>query len=321
MKLSKSFIVAIISFTLSVFAAFFELKSFESWGQVTRLWEDEVNPLSNLLHPHMPRYLIVYPGFLLDEYGAGFGFSVYITVFFTFNMLLLRKVSLLANRCPPSLTIYLIFAAIHFAMNGRGVIVWTAWLICIWVCLKITKKISTPANQLFWIALSCLLATVSTGVFVIVLLAFAFVMMRYLKLPKRSSMIQLLVILPVATSLGFVVLDYFLIAVNKNLEFYGGGVDGIFSMLKHGVGIIFYEVNMFGMMILIFVLICAFFVMLSLIAVRIFSLLDYFILLSIVGGLFGFTVLTLILPPLLLKIQFALKYFNGVHRQKTSLIL
>jgi hypothetical protein len=310
MRLPKSFVVAIISFTLAVFAALFELKTFDSWGQVTRLWEGEVNPLSNLLHPHMPRYLIVYPGFLLDEYGTGFGFSVYIAAFFAFNMLLLRKVSLIVNRCPPSIAIYLIFVAIHFLMNGRGVIVWTAWLVCIWVSLKITKKISTTANQLGWIALSCLLATVSTGVFVVVSIAFLFIILRNFKLTRRNNVIKLYIILPLFAILIYVILEYFKIAVNKNIEYYGGGFEGAFNMLNHGIGVIFYEINDLGLIMLVLISIIVITIFFILIVRKIFSLLDYFILLSIFGGLFGFTVLTLILPPLLLRIKISLRFFN-----------
>lgn len=300
---------------MAALASVIEIKSFHSWGQVERLWESGVDPFSILLHPHMPRYLIVYPGFLLEDHLPGLGFSIYISIFFALNILLLYKVAMLVIKLQPSLFVYLIFVALHYFMNGRGVIVWTAWLICIWVCHKISIRNLHPSSQIGWIAISCLLATVSTGVFIVTVLAFSFFILRRFQLKRYISITRCLIISPVGGLLGFILINYFFISAEKNLEYYGGGIDGIFNMLTHGAGIIFFDANDMEAANYILILLCLFMIIITFIFTRHFSLLDYFVILSIVGGLFGFTVLTMLLPPLLLRIQNALHLINLRYKQ------
>lgn len=315
MKIKSTIIVSIIAFSSISLLSVFGIKVFEAWSQVLILWEGEINPLLLIGHPHMPRYLVAYPGFLFEALLPSIGFSLYIAVFFAFNVVLLRNVAQIVIYQLPSLGIYLTFAAIHLAMNGRGVIAWTAWLLCVLVCHKISMKISQPSNQLGWIALSCLLATVSTGVFIVVILAFALVTLRNLRFRRQISLVRWLLVLAAALPICYVSLEYFLIAVQKNMEFYGGGIEGIFNMLEHGVGVILFEINIPKLVVLWFMACSAIVMMFLLMLGRRLSLLDSFILLSLTGGLFGFTVLTMLLPLLLLKIQIMLRPLKALPRR------
>lgn len=292
--------MGLIYFLISVLFVLSGIKSFEPWPQVSKLWENEINPLLILGHAHMPRYLVVYLGFRLEELFPNAGFSLYISIFLAMNFLLLRRVSLLSIKRTPSFVVYLIFFTIHLAMNGRGVIAWTAWLLCLLICYKISLGISSVTNQIGWLALSCLLAAVTTGVFILIILAFAFVILGNLKVTGRWSLTQFLFTLMIAIPIGYLSLDYFILAITKNAEFYGGGIESGFRMLEHGLGIIFLELNLLNA-IIFWGLACGFVIVIYFhILTRRFSLLSRFVVLSTAGGLFGFTVLTLVIPLLLL---------------------
>jgi hypothetical protein len=303
MRVVSTIKMALIVFSFAAIATVSGLKVFESWSQVSTLWESEINPMQIIGHPHMPRYLVAYPGFLLEELLPSVGFSLYIAVFVALNFVLLRAVAMLAIHRRPSLATYLGFAAIHFTMNGRGAIAWAAWLFCIWICYQISAKITRPVNQLGWIAISCWFAAVSTGVFIVVTLAFSFVILEYLRSAERISLIRRVLALSIAAPLCYVLLEYFLIAFEKNIDFYGGGTQGAFNMLQHGLGSILFEINLLYLIILWFIACCAVLVVCAAILGRRFSLLERLIVLPLVGGLFGITVLTLVIPVLLLQIQ------------------
>lgn len=313
MKVASTINFALIAFSFAALATVSEIKVFESWSQVSILWTSEINPMQIVGHPHMPRYLIAYPGFLLEDHLPGIGFSLYISVFFALNFVFFREVALLAIQGRPSISVYLCFAAIHFGMNGRGVIVWTAWLMCIWVCHKIIMRTSHPANHIFWIAISCFLATVSTGVFIIVTIALSLIALRGLSFMKKMSPTRWLILLVMAVPLGYKLLGYFIMAIEKNIDFYGGGIEGVFNMFEHGLGIIFFEIDQSLSLIIFFMIFSAGFIMVLLVGRKRFLLLDRFAVLSILGGFFGFTVLSMTLPLLLLKIQKTFGFLKKVR--------
>ncbi len=295
--------IVLALFTFMALATVMGVKVFTSWDQVTVLWEADTNPLLLVGHPHMPRYLVAYPGFLLEEQLPGIGFSLYVAVFFAFNIALFRNIAILVIHRRPLLIIYLSFAAIHLGMNGRGVMAWTAWLICIWVCQKITMKISSPANLIGWITLSCLLATVSTGVFIVVIVAFTFILSSNIQQKKRVSLIQKILIFFVAALLCYLLINYFLMAIEKNIDFYGGGIQGFFAMLQHGLGILFFELSIVSVIFFVVIISFMFVTLFMSIFVRRICLVERFLIFSFIGGLFGFTVLTLTIPLLMLQIQ------------------
>ncbi len=303
MRISKSLVVALCSFSVSAFASILSLKIYEGWEQVLKLWDSQVNPLLILWHPHMPRYLAVYPGFLIEEKFPEIGFSLYISIFIALNFILLRKIALLAMNRQPSILIYLCFYLIHLAMNGRGVIAWTSWLMCIWVCHNISMNIRTPSSQIGWGTISCSLAAVSTGVFVVVLIAFTFVIFSNLNLTSRTGIVHRSLVALIGVPIGYFAIEYFILAVEKNIDYYGGGIAGAFNMLEHGLGVFFFNVGLLHI-IIFWLLACACLIAAYiLIRKRRFSLIDRLMLLSIIGGFFGFTVLTLSLPLILLRIQ------------------
>lgn len=304
MRFPQSTSVALLTFLIATLASILELKLFVSWNQVLGLWEREINPLSIIGHAHMPRYAIAYPGFLLNEYLPVIGFSLYICIFVAINFMLLRAIALLAIFRLPSLVAYIMFAVIHIAMNGRGVIAWTAWLLCIWVCTKIHNKIAHPLSQLVWVAIGCFLATVSTGVFIVVISTFLFFILEHLySSPRGLIFSRSILFICLVAPLGFLTQEYFLLAIEKNISYYGGGIVGVYNMLEHGIGAVFIEITPLNFLFVPPLVFGAFVFAYKAILGSKFSLLARLTLIPVVGGLFGYTVLALAIAPLLLQLD------------------
>ena len=281
------------------------LKRFEPWDQVLDLWEGGVSPLLLAVtgHPHFFRYLTAYPGFLWEESYPDLGFSLYISLFFAFNVVLWRGLSSLTTGRSPTSLAWCGFFAAHFFMNGRGVIAWTAWLICLSLCLRLTRGAVNGLKPLLLVAISCWLAAVSTGVFIVVVASFV---LFYLQYRQRTPMkpLRKTILLALAAPVMFYVGQYLLLAIQKNIDFFGGGFEGVYHMLAHGLGRV-----LFGNELLAVVLVAAaaFSLLFLVIFVRMrnrpFTPVEKLMGLACSGGLFGLTVLTLAVPLALLYPQ------------------
>jgi hypothetical protein len=293
------------------------LKNFEAWSQVLDLWASD-EPLFLLAgHPHFFRYLLMYPGLSWEHHAPGLGFSTYVAMFVAFNAVLWQKLSYLCMRCTPPVGAWVIFIAIHFFMNGRGVMAWSAWLLCSCVCLHMQRGELGSWARLWRMTGACLLATVSTGVFVLVAITLLYFYATRANKNRRRSGLKKTVLFGLVTPVLIIIFDYFLVAIDKNLEFYGGGFEGAFNMLNHGLGVIFAG-SFIGTMLLIALAPPA------LMAMAFFAIygkdllpLKKLILFAVGGGLFGFTVLTLIIPLLILQLSMR-KNRRHIGRQRTT---
>lgn len=285
-----------------VVASLAGLKTFQAWDQVQLLWDADLNPILLIAHPHLPRYLVAYPGFLLEESFANHGFSLYICAFLTANCILFNKVAVSALGHRPGLPAFITFLAFHLAMNGRGVIAWTAWLLCAWICLE-TVRTSHLGTRLLWTFPCALLASVSTGVFVVAMVALSMIMLQQLRHSmRRTGPGTTFIVVALTFPLIYMIGDYFLFAIEKNLDFYGGGISGAIAMLEHGLGSIAFRSPVLSTAIAL----VAFFSAAAFTLVRPrrkFTPLERLIGTAVAGGLFGFTVLTLCIPLLLVALH------------------
>jgi hypothetical protein len=274
------------------------IKRFEAWEQVTDLWDTGVSPLllAATGHPHFFRFLTAYPGFLLEDAYPEIGFSIYISLFFATNVVLWRKIAFFATGRAPVWSAWLVFLAAHVFMNGRGVIAWTGWLLCIWLCLRLTRGEVAGFKPLLVVAISCWLAAVSTGVFIVVVAAFSLFYAQYRRRTRGWGW-RKTVVLAIAMPLLFYVVQYLMLAIQKNIDFFGGGFAGVYHMLAHGLGRV-----LFGSELLAVVLVSAaaflllFMSMLVKMRGRPFTPVEKLMSYAAFGGLFGLTVLTLAVP-------------------------
>ena len=92
-----------------------------------------------------------------------------------------------------------------------------------------------------------------------------------------------------------VTINYFIAGIQKNLDFFGGGFSGLFNMFSHGAGVMFFESNLLFLIFIVFSIFSAYkiFFKQSDVTKVLFTMACF-------GGVFGFSVLTLTLPFLLL---------------------
>lgn len=291
-----SLLIWILVLFSGIVASFIGLKTFEAWPQVIDLWEAEVSPLFLVGHPHFFRFLVAYPGFLIEEKLPNFGFSIYVTCFFASNVTLWRRLSLLCQDRRPPAWAWAVFLLAHMFMNGRGVIAWTAWLICAILCVRLSRRESGGMTHLLLLALTCWLAAVSTGVFIVTVVSlFVFYVQGRRRAVHRSKTSLLLSIL-LGVPLFTIVADYFWDSLQKNLEFYGGGLAGVFNMLRHGLGVVLFESN--AILVLVIFLVGLALILLTFLGMhgKRWTPVQKLIFFAFCGGVFGFTVLTLVIP-------------------------
>lgn len=295
----------LVAFAVAALFSYVGLKRFEPWDQVLELWEGNVSPLLLAVtgHPHFFRYLTAYPGFLWEESYADVGFSLYISLFFACNVVLWRGLSMLATGRVPTLLAWAGFFAAHFFMNGRGVIAWTSWLLCLSLCMQLTRGPVRGLRPLLMVALSCWLAAVSTGVFIVVVASFVLFYWQY-RQRTRMKTLRKTILLAVTAPVIFYVGQYLLLAIQKNIDFFGGGFEGGYHMLAHGLGRV-----LFGNELLAVVLVAATAFSLLFLGIfvrmrnRLLTPVEKLIGLACAGGLFGLTVLTMAVPLVLLYPQ------------------
>tara|TARA_B100000787_G_C16198231_1_gene302629 strand:- start:1089 stop:1406 length:318 start_codon:yes stop_codon:yes gene_type:complete len=104
----------------------------------------------------------------------------------------------------------------------------------------------------------------------------------------------------------------------KNVIFYGGGMKGFINMLNHGVGVIFYTLELdlivlIGLILIVFSIFALIFFRYT----KLYSLLFIFLSASAFGGLFGFSTLSLgIIPLSIILIIMVTKLLKGVVNQR-----
>lgn len=279
-----------------------ELKVFSPWDQVLILWEKNVSPILIVGHPHFFRYSAAYPGFLAEEIWPDYGFSAFIALFFATNMVLFEKLCWRMRWRSPAFLSWVLFVGVHLFMNGRGVIAWTAWLLCLNLC--VARVTSTGQERAGGVktAFALFLAAASTGVFVVVALSFVIFAFRARRgsLKPRSTL-QYVLYAAVALPLLMVAGTYFWVAIEKNISYFGGGMTGLVNMLQHGAGRVFLgsSIALAALLLSTPLALLAGFLFF---AGRRWSTEKTLFTVVAAGGLFGFTVLTLALPLLSLQI-------------------
>lgn len=279
-----------------------ELKVFEAHSQVLYLWDSGQPLLSFIGHFHFYRYLTFYPGLLLEEIYPGIGFSIYISIFATLNTLLFRRVYNAVIGYPPSLFVYIIFLLIHLVMNGRGAIGWSGWLLCLSLHCKFSNSdragsfLTVGNSGLFFF--SILFSSVSSGVFIVVFMSNLLLVARILRasvLSYKFKFTHLFSIIFANVIIGYSIYFatfYLLDALHKILLFYGSYT----SVIMHGLGLlaIYYDL---GVVLLTLVIMAISFILLWVILKeKITPVIWLLFIISMAGGAFGFTTLTLNIP-------------------------
>lgn len=288
---------------LGIIVTFSGIKLFLPWDQVKEMHSFNMHPFLLAGHPHFYRYLVTYPGFILDGFSSPeTGFSIYVSVFFALNAFLWARLYIRIHKVRPPFFLLLLFIAVHFTMNGRGVFAWTAWLLAMEICLNIHESRFKPVRGLLLVFFSLWLASVSTGVFIVVFSLITLFILRSIHFRNAFRGFSWIHALALATAivLVYTASQYFVSAIMKNVDYYGGGWNGVLSMLDHGLGR--YTLNPVVIVLVLNIMIAFSIIFLFIMKnSKLNTPVTYFIVIPLMGGLFGITVLTLIIPAILLK--------------------
>lgn len=243
--------------------------------------------------------------------GYGVGQSVYLVGFFSLNIFLFQRLIFFITRKPG---FHLIptgfFVFLHLLMNGRGVIFYFSWLLLFYASFLAKEKYNNFFIKYpFFMALSLFFSTVSTGVFFIVYIVSFSIFLGFIFAKTKKEVIQYFVFLIVLVYFS----EYLLVAVQKNVDYYGG----VLAVMDHGYGRFMDEwmVSLFviaslglGAMIMC---ICPSrgktVVWLRMIGG------------GLLGGVLGFSILTLVIPGLVLLVSTKLPVITLRSRKRSSL--
>ncbi|OAJ94269.1 hypothetical protein APB76_10345 [Vibrio bivalvicida] len=317
MKLNKdNFLISFLSFFFLTLLVASGTKSFYLWEQVTYLWGDSTLRWSELLtHPHGPRYALVYPIFatsklLCIDYDFLFSYFVPVIIACVISLNISSVRVFMARRLKYSelLAIAIVYIALALMMNGRIIFALLGSSLFLY---NFTSK-SKSHVTLIILAVSLFLCSVSSGTLSIVIAW----LIIYVFINKNTSSIYFYLKFVFLAMFFAFFGDYLVRITNKNLDFYGGGIDGAINMLSHGAGKLFFINHYVSILIILTVLSIAvifFSTIMLLKEVKISrTIIIYYTLLIIglSGGMFGLSTLSVSIP---LVVLLGTYHYNNLH--------
>lgn len=284
------------------------VKQFSLWSQVVDLQGTNPLYLYQGLHPHFLRYLLVYPVF---EASALAGFAPD-TVFSGVCLVALFIVFLAVRHIDQNLsqddsTLACVFWSISLCgiailMNGRGILAFLGYAMLLFSLVPLPDD----RHPRWWLFISLpiamLFCSVSSGVlFVAFAQLFTTCVICVLRQREMRSASNTPLVLAAGALTTVLFWNFLAVGLHKNLTYYGGGVEAIWTMLNHGAGRIIAMADPLILLPAALVLFAA--SLLAVWAARAFSLpvviCGASVLLALAGGVFGFTTLSVGFVPAL----------------------
>tara|TARA_Y100000385_G_C13073506_1_gene630233 strand:- start:1037 stop:1936 length:900 start_codon:yes stop_codon:yes gene_type:complete len=287
------------------------IHDFNLWSQVIELRGTQMYFTDILTQAHFLRFFLVYPIFYFSD-------ILNIDAEFLFKITCFINLSLITLNCIFTLKFYeknnLLFITLFFCslficisafMNGRIIFSFLGFSYFVLSLHKWEFYKINDTSLLLKIFISLFLCSVSTGTFlanVIVLFSWMFFYFG-----RKKGMINIY-LLSLLISLSPIIYLYLF----KNINYYGGGFTGFLNMLDHGLGFIFYLVDLDVLLLLVLnILIAGFLTVFFYFRAKKFQLLSLIILNTTFAGFFGFSTLTLALIPLsIFLLAFLVNYLN-----------
>lgn len=240
-KLSYT-LIAMVMFLLLLFASF-RVYHFSLWEQVEYFGGSNLGPwhLVERMHPHALRYLLVWPVYFLERsfeidrkifYNLLTSFVLlYVPLVIYFS---LSKLGVEKKRGHLVFIVCLImYAILGLFMNGR--IIWAHAGIMMAITAPLFYRESFLSASLLFIHLTAalLMASVSSGTLVVAYASSAVMACIYLKRSRDQRKMLYFRIVPLLIVL-LMFLPWVVTGLFKNINFYGGGIDGVVNMADHG---------------------------------------------------------------------------------------
>ncbi|BCL71453.1 hypothetical protein TUMSATVNIG1_34190 [Vibrio nigripulchritudo] len=256
------------------------------------------------MHPHGPRYALVYPIFMFSEilnvdYDTTYSYIVPVMVSYivSLNISVFRIISNRRMKRLELIVIPLFYVTLTLMMNGRIVFALLGASLFIYNFISGTKGFRSLASLMA----SLFLCTVSSGTLSIVVIWLTIYMCIGNNKSHTSLYFRLIFLFSFFMFFG----DFLIRITNKNLNYYGGGFEGAINMLTHGAGKLFFigpyisallilsAFAMLGIIVCIIVLLKE-----ARISKRIATCYLFFFV-GASGGLFGFSTMAVSIPILL----------------------
>lgn len=306
--------------TLTIFQFFFLLIfsylgiiSFGLWQQVIDLRGAEISSIP-FLQPHFLRYLLVLPIFLLSNFLSIEADLIFNLVAIILILVIVGNVSRIAILLLPAkikkkyqinIFIFILMIMVAVFMNGRILFSMAGLSLILLSILKWENSYSSSLKLFISLIFGVFLCSVSSGTF---LSSIAIITTWAILLRQKKSIFILISLLIFILSVSPLLSVYLM----KNIDFYGGGFEGFLNMLNHGMGsIFFYAGKESSIFIITFLLILSLFCLMALSYLRRYRLILSCILISIMGGFFGYSTMMQGLP--ILISMFAILLFGGIE--------
>lgn len=307
-------------FLISVFFVFFAtlvaigLLDFKIWGQVEDYRSTYLSNGGFFFSPHVLRYLVIHPVY---EFSDIFNFdenAVY-SWYVLLAASLTSKVWASVRRCylrpQPSFSFLVVLPfVILFFINGRFIF-GLLGLSLILRCIVGVEKARMSTSQVLMLFISFLLVSVSSGIFFV---GFIFLVVSIFDISRRKLGVVTLKVKFLLSVLGFLVLYFSFIFLEKNISYFSEQAGGALAILSHGLGFLLLPgaqqnlcglesvsfqclmLSMFsGIARLMLILIFLIGTILALTLIRKTNLMPSIVarglIISIIGGVFGFTTL------------------------------
>jgi len=203
-----------------------------------------------LLHPvlklHFFRYLLVYPILYLSDtlslqHQLGFGLTVCVMFHYTCRNLLKTSQEIVGKTLSANNVLLIVVPtlALFLSMNGRISFAFLGFSVIFFTIVKQKKSPIKFFNLISKISFGLLLTSVSTGAMslsVIFLLGVAFGTLK--STFKKNGIWKRDLGLRLANPLILLAFfPLFVMSINKNLEFFGSGIQSLINMTSHGLGL------------------------------------------------------------------------------------
>jgi hypothetical protein len=278
---------------------------FNLWPQVNILRGTSPKFIDILSQAHFLRYLLVYPIFIaadifnLDANKIFSFFGFFMLFFIVKNCTKMVKFYVNNNEIFFLVWFSFIFLVLAMSMNGRIIFAFYGLSYLLVSLHRWERYEHTNLGLFLRIFPALFFCSVSTGTFLACLLGLMFWSIIFVNRSKRRFNVYFV-------ALGVVVSPVATLFLLKNVNFYGGGIGGLFNMLNHGAGKIFYSIDLLSLVLLILIIVhIIFFAMLLLLYLEKYRLLIIFTVTSAFAGLFGYSTLSLgVIPASVLSILF-----------------
>lgn len=196
---------------------------------------------------HAIRLLIAYPGYLLSKFyniPLDIGYAYYVVLIFFLLFVIICNVCS-KNEFQSLSSIIMLFICmlgLAFVMNGRIIFAFYGYILLINSAIKLGKHDTfIKLKEIFLFVIGICFTAVSSGcMFIGIAFASLCLLIKWIYIKSIWDKIRVVVMFCITGLVFHKILikgvKYIVLMVNKNLDYFGGGITGFLGMLQHGLG-------------------------------------------------------------------------------------